>query len=320
MVTMRDVAHVAGVSPKTVSRVFRDDPHVLPETRERVARAMSELHYTPNMLARTFRDGRLAMAAVAVPDLADPFFASLARAVERVAHTEDHGVVVASLGDDPADEEALVAAMLQRQLSGLIIAPISRDQGYLTPWLTSLPVVFVDREPVGVRADYFIEDDERGARTAVDHLFSQGHRRIAVLGDSTDVVTTRHRLAGYRSALADHGVEVDDDLVLLGDPRQARARLHALAERDPDVTAVFSSNSRTTQEVFPAFQSELAGLALVSFGDFPMAAALQPVVPVVDQDPERLGTVAAQRLFARLNSPRSRFKVRNVLDVHLIRA
>jgi LacI family transcriptional regulator len=144
MTTMRDVAARAGVSAKTVSRVFNDDPHVLPETRARVAEALRELGYLPNSLARTFRTGRPPVLGVAVPDLADPFFAVIAKAVEEVATAADMAVVVSSLGYDPAREAGALESLLRRSLSGLVVAPTSADQGHLGTWAARLPVVFVD--------------------------------------------------------------------------------------------------------------------------------------------------------------------------------
>ena len=106
MATMRQIAAAAGVSAKTVSRVFNDDPHVLPATRERVESIMRELDYVPNSLATAFRSGRPSVIGVAVPDIVDPFFAEIARAVERAARDHDMSTLVTSLGDDRDRERA----------------------------------------------------------------------------------------------------------------------------------------------------------------------------------------------------------------------
>jgi LacI family transcriptional regulator len=318
MTTMRDVAARARVSAKTVSRVFNDDPHVLPETRARVAEALRELGYVPNAMARTFRTGRASVLGVAVPDLADPFFAAIATAVERVAARADMGVVVGSLGYQAEHEPAALGALLRRSLSGLVLAPTGDDHRHLQPWAARFPVVFVDRPPRGLRADAFTGDDREGARTAVRHLLARGHRAIAFVGDSPWMSTTAARLAGYRSALADAGLETPGDLVAFGavDPAGAAEVVGRLARAGTPPTALFSADARTTMTLVPALTGRT--WAVVGFGDFPMAHMLSPALTVVDQDPATLGRLAAERVLQRLDAPGRRFRRHTVTPVRLL--
>ncbi len=316
MVTMRDVADRAGVSSKTVSRVFRNEQYVSEAVRQRVTAAMRELNFVPNMLARTFREGRASILGIAVPSIADPFFAAIIEAADAFAATRDHAIAVTSLGSEPGRERPVVEALLRRQISGLLIAPIAPDQSYLKPWLEQAPIVFIDREPTGIDGDVFLEDDCGGAALAVQHLIELGHRRIAFLGANDAVVTTERRLEGYRKAHRAAGIPVDDELVLFAGPQQVGKLLaRAVTTSDPP-TAVFSSNSRTSLEIIPTLQ-ELGrrDLALVSFGDFPMAGSLDPSVTVIDQNPLRLGRAAAERAFQRLDQTQSTLARRTVFDV-----
>src|SRR3954452_12691222 len=148
---MRQVAAVAGVSAKTVSRVLRNDRYVSEEVRLRVERAVAELQYVPNTLARTFRSGSDNAIGVAVPDISDPFFAALTHGVETVARARWSAVIVTSLGDDDAGELPGLEALLGRRLAGLIATPISQDQSYLGPWLARTPVGFGDEPPEGLK-------------------------------------------------------------------------------------------------------------------------------------------------------------------------
>ncbi|ROP44725.1 LacI family transcriptional regulator [Pseudokineococcus lusitanus] len=301
MATMREVALRAGVSVKTVSRVFNDDPHVLPDTRRRVQEALAGLNYTPNSLARTFRDGRAPVVGVAVPSISDPFFAAIAGGVEEVASRHDMSVVVTSLGEDGDRERELVESLLQRQVGALVMTPVAADQSYLARWAARTPVVVVDRPARGVDVDCFVEDDLGGARAATAHLLARGHRRVAFAGDRESVPTTANRLAGYRAALEEAGLEVDPRLVQLGasDPDGAAAAARRLAALDPAPTALFSSDARTTMVLVPALASRR--MAVTGFGDFPMASMLSPALTVVDQDPAALGRRAAERAMRRLD-------------------
>jgi LacI family transcriptional regulator len=322
MTTMSDVARVAGVSAKTVSRVFNDDPHVAPETRERVQWAMSKLNYVPNMLARSFRAGADAAVGLAFPDIADPFFAAMTSSIEEEMYPRSMAVMVTSLGQDPDRERVILELLLRRQISGLIVAAVSRDQSYLKVWQERTPIVFVDRPPRRLTATTVIEDDVDGSRQAVRHLAHHGHRRIAFVGLSTYIATTDRRLAGYRQAMR--------ELALPDDPRLV-CRAHTSAEEvaadlirlltgpDPP-TAVFSDSNTCSMAVVLAMQR--AGLsehvALVGFGDFPMAIALSPSVTVVDQDPARLGRVAVDRLVDLIEDRTKKVQRKTVLPVRLI--
>ena len=320
MATMRDVAAQAGVSAKTVSRVLRNDRYVSDAVRVRVNEAINDLQYVPNMLAVSFRAGHDAAIGVAVPDIADPFFAQIVHSIEAEARARRTSVIVTSLGYQPEFEQGAVEALLQRQVLGLIACPVSPDQSYLVPWLQRTPMVFVDRAPARLTADCVTEDDAGGARLATTHLLDEGHRRIAFIGDAHRAPTTMQRLEGYTEALADSRIAFDDQLVYLGDttaPSIDRA-LTTFTELPQPPSAVFSSNARCTLGVYPALQRLGGdGMALVSFGDFPMAASLKPSVTVIDQDPAAVGKFAAERLFIRIADPAKRLRRRTVLPVSL---
>lgn len=316
MTTMRDVAARAGVSTKTVSRVFNDDPHVLPATRSIVEQAMRELNYVPNVLATTFRAGRTSVIGVAVPDIVDPFFAAISRAVEDTARERGISTLVTSLGD-PDDEREAIESMLGRQLSGLVVAPVGTDHSWLDRWREHTPIVFVDRAPVGLATDTFTEADEAGAVLAVQHLFSHGHRRVAYVGDVVHLSTEMKRLEGWRRAQREAGIDVDDDLVrvFVSDRDAAREAVAALRALPDPPTAIFSANARCSMAL--AFELRESPIAMVGFGDFPMADALTPSISVIDQDPRRLGALAADRIFARLEGAPGETES-TVLDVTLV--
>lgn len=322
MSTMRQVAALAGVSAKTVSRVMHNDKYVSQDVRRRVELAITELNYVPNVLARSFRSGSDTAIGMAVPNIADPFFAAATHAVEQVARRRGVAVVVTSLGDVGADERTGVEALLSRQLSGLICTPVSPDQSYLKPWQARMPIVFIDRPPTGIVADSVVEDDLAGAQEATAHLVRHGHRRIGFIGDNLGLSTTSGRLKGYQAALDAAGLETDPALVALGgtpDLDVATMTRHLLDTPRPP-TALLSSNARCSLAVVPALLAlERHDIALISFGDLPLASSLRPPLTVIDQDPEELGRRAAGRIFERIDHPTRRLKRRVVLPVALVR-
>jgi len=297
---MRDVARAADVSVKTVSRVFNGDPNVTPETRARVEHAMKELNYVPNTLASTFRSGHSHVIGISVPDIVDPFFASIARSCDEVSRKHGLSTLVTSVGDDPRGQREAVESLLARRLAGLVMVPIGNDHSWLERWQSNTPIVFVDREAQNLEATSFTDDNFAGAQLGTAHLIDHGHKPIAYFGDDLSLSTEVQRQAGYRAAIEESGCEFDDRLVIGNvSSRQAAAdALEQLEQQSSRPAAIFSSNARTTMCLVPVLKK--FGLPLVGFGDFPLADVVNPSVTVVAQNPSQLGALAAEHIFESL--------------------
>src|SRR3954469_24999821 len=217
---LRDVAAVAGVSLRTASRVLNDDPRVAVDTRARVRRAMHDLKYTPDSMARSLRAGTDTAVGMVVESVADPFFSAMVAAVEKAESTSGKSVLVASTHGDAARERDVVAQMLSRRVGGLLLAPTTSDHGWLH---TNTPLVLVDRAAPGLDADVVGIDDEAAAADAIHHLVAHGHRPFVYISDHPLVPTSRARLAGYRKAMAANGLDVDPRLVRADCPDGASA-------------------------------------------------------------------------------------------------
>ncbi|GLI01594.1 LacI family DNA-binding transcriptional regulator [Phytohabitans aurantiacus] len=318
--TLRDVSSLAGVSAKTVSRVINDDPAVAPGTAEKVQAAIRELGFFPNPVARSLRVGRDDAVGLVVENIADPFFAEVTSAVEEVARERGMFVVIASAGYAPENERVVVDGLTNRRVAGLIITPTSGDHSYLGHGHSRLPTVFVDRPPIQHDADTVLADNEGGARLATRHLIDHGHRRVAFIGDRLHIYTTRLRYQGFRAAMLDAGLQVDERLVrvdAMGAQNSTAATVELLTS-DPNPTAVISANARTSLGVVKALhQEDRTDIAHVSFDDFQGAESLNPPVTAVYQDPQALGRQAAELLFDRLNGDDTPPR-RVVLPVRLI--
>jgi LacI family transcriptional regulator len=302
---MHHVAERAGVSLKTVSRVINDEPNVAAATAARVTAAIAELGFRRNDLARSLRQGRSsATLGLVIEDVANPFYSAIAQAVERVARERGFMVIAGSCAEDPERERELVHALLRRRVDALVLVPAAADHGWLAGEDT--PIVFLDRPPVGVEADAVLLDNAGGAHSAVAHLVAHGHRRIACVADPEELVTAAERIAGYRAALADAGIEPDPRLVRTSsrDPEHSQAivaELLALPERVRP-TALFTGNNRHTVGALRALRAQPGrDLALVGFDDFELADLLATPTTVVRHDSHRMGVEAARLAFARLD-------------------
>jgi LacI family transcriptional regulator len=301
---MRHVAQRAGVSLKTVSRVINDEPNVASATAERVTEAIAELGFRRNDLARSLRHGRSsATLGLVIEDVANPFYSAVAQAVETAARRRGFMVIAGSCAEDPERERELVQALLRRRVDALVLVPASHDHAWLAGEET--PVVFLDRPPRGVDADAVLLDNAGGARSAVEHLLAHGHRRIACVADPEELVTSAERLAGYRAALADAGIEPDPRLVRTEarDPEHSQAIAAELLALPPDVrpTAFFTGNNRHTVGALRALRGRDREVALVGFDDFELADLLATPTTVIRHDSHRMGAEAAELAFARLD-------------------
>ncbi len=309
--TMRDVAAVARVSLKTVSRVINGESTVAPELAARVHRAASTLDYRPNLTARNLRssDGRTRTIGVLLENVANPFSSALHRAVEDVASSRGVAVFAGSVDEDPRRERELALALIARRVDGLIIVPAGDDQSYLANEQRSgLSLVFADRPPRLLRADVVGSDNTGGAQSAVRHLIAAGHTRIAFLGDLRQISTAADRFAGYTQALSDARVELDSDLVRtdLHSAAAAEAATRALMQgRRP--SALFSTQNLVTIGAIRALRAlDLhEHTAMIGFDDILLADMLQPAVTVIAQDPAAIGAKACEVLFQRMDGDRS---------------
>jgi LacI family transcriptional regulator len=310
--TMNDVAALAGVSLKTVSRVVNGVATVDPVLTAKVRAAAAKLGYRPNLTASNLRrsDRRTSTIGMLIEDAANPFSAALMRAVEDVAHEREVRVLFASLDEDPDRERDLARELIDRRADGLIIVPAGHDHSYLSDERNAgTCLVFLDREPKLLSADAVVSENHRGSVNAVRHLLDQGHRRIGFLGDRATISTAAQRLAGYRHALEVAHLDPDEQLVRAGlsSVEEAIAAANELLSLPDPPTALFTSQNLAT--IGAARVLRTLGLqdevAMVGFDDFPLADLLRPGISVIVQDGEGMGRLAAEILFRRLDGDES---------------
>jgi LacI family transcriptional regulator len=310
--TIRDVAALAGVSLKTVSRVINREPAVSTKVRTRVHAAVDRLGYRPNLTASSLRraDGKSATIGVLLEDVGNPFSSTLHRAIADVAAERGVLVLAGSSDEDAARERELVSAFTSRRVDGLIIVPASHDHSYLlSERQAGTAIVFVDRPPSFLDADTVLTDNEAGVRRGVRHLIGHGHKRIGYLGDVSTIATAAMRYQGYLEELAANGLDVDERIIQLGRrgiESAETATIELFSSKRPP-TALFTGQNLITIGAFRGLRK--LGLhnrvGLVGFDDFLLADLLEPGITVIAQDPAALGRAAAEVLFRRLDGDHS---------------
>ena len=321
-VRMRDVAERAGVGVMTVSRVLNGSARVAEKTSARVGRALKELQYQPNLMARALRGHRSRSIGVIVPYLYDPFFASCAHAISVVAKQHAYSVLVAT-SDERTDTETEAARdLLRRQVEGIIVIPACNGRCHLTAAeFRSTPMVAIDRpitrpaaRPLARSAarpiarsqiDTVLVENQRGAALATEHLIHHGHKRICFIGLSQKIYTMHARLAGFTKAMRSAGLKPECFSSAIDEASTLNFLRSVLGRPNPP-TAIFAANGLASCDVLRAAATLdihiPEELAFIGFDDFALADILRPALTVVRQPVERAGEQAAQLLFSRIDA------------------
>ncbi len=306
MPTIYDVAERAGVAPATVSRVINESGYVSEETRVRVRRAIDELRYTPNRLARGLRSKQTQTLGLIVTDITNPFWTTVARGAEDAASQAGFSVILCNTDESDAKQEQYVNLLLEKQVDGFLLVPATRDVTTVSLIQErAVPIVVLDRR-MPIPVDTVRGDSEGGAHELTTHLLSLGHRRIALLGGSVDVPTAQERVVGYRRALDEAGIPVDESLILSRAFTQEAgyAMTQVVLKMKPRPTALFAVNNFIAIGAARALRDAKLRLpedvALVSFDDLPTALIVEPFLTVAAQPAYEMGRLATELLMARI--------------------
>ncbi|GAA1394253.1 LacI family DNA-binding transcriptional regulator [Luteococcus peritonei] len=309
-VRLRDVAQRAGVSVRTVSNVVNDAPHVKETTRARVQEAITELGYRPNLSARQLKYGRSGFLTLAIPQIDSPYFAELAQQFTQAA--AEHGfIALMDVTGGQVDQERLVMSGMQSHMvDGVVFSPLGVKAADFADRRDSTPMVLLGERAVPEGYDHVAIDSVEASRAVVSHLLQLGRRRIAVIGYEAFDGTASVRLQGFREAMQQAGVPVDEELVVgvtayaRAEGRQAMERLLALPE-PPD--AVFCFNDLMAIGALSACRA--AGVrvpqdvAVAGFDDIAEASFTEPPLTTVRPDIATLTREAVRVLLSRIEDP-----------------
>jgi LacI family transcriptional regulator len=308
VVTMRDVAEVAGVSVATVSRVLSGARGVGASRTEAVERAAQQLGYRPNLLASSLRRSQTRSVAMVIPHIANPYFPRLVQAVERALAADDHELLLADSQDSPDVEGRRVRSLLERRVDGLLLVPCHEQHSAALLAEVDVPYVLLDRTVSGGSYDRVVIDDAAGVRSVIAHLRTRGRRTFAFVGAEPVTSTARARLETFRAEVGDGAPTYLSDFSLQWG-REAAARL--VAERLPD--AVVCGNDLTAIGVQRGLRDAGVRLpdevAVTGYDDVGFAEVSEPPLTTISQPVDELGDVAVRLLLERTrgetSAPRS---------------
>jgi LacI family transcriptional regulator len=243
---IRDIAEKAGVSATTVSHVLNKSRHVHPDTVARVLQAVEDLHYKPNMLARSLRRRQTNTIGLLVSDIENPYFAEIASAVETAAYERDYSLILCNTAESIEKEICYVEVLFGKQVDGLILAPAPGDHAYLAHYLArGERVVVINRHVPDIAAPVVLGDDEQSFFALASRFLAAGHRFLGAIVGLESVRTTADRLRGLERAMAAYGLSLVDAWLYPGQARPAggRAAAQAFIGLESRPTCVLSFNS-----------------------------------------------------------------------------
>jgi LacI family transcriptional regulator len=307
MPTIRDVAQKAGVASMTVSRVINNSGYVSEDTRAKVEAAIAELGYVPNMLGPSLRFKQTNTLALVLTDITNPYWTTLARGVEDAAQEKDYSVILCNTDESPEKQAQYLTMLLKRRIDGILLVPThSSTDAVQAIQKQNITVVVLDRDVSNANVDIVRSDSFGGAYQLTSHLIELGHRHIAILSGPKLVSTSTERVAGFRQAMQDAGLDEAAGSVYWGSfsltsgCEMAQAALNAI----PRPTAFLAVNNFIANGALQTLhECQLRvpqDISLVSFDDIPVILNPTPFLTVVVQRAYEMGYQATQLLLARL--------------------
>lgn len=314
-ITISDVAHQAGVSKQTVSRVINDRPDVAPETRQQVKDLIKAMGYEPDPIARSMKGSTYTFGCI-TPNLSDFNISAIVQAAQSEARKNGYFILTGSAQTE-FDVPPLLKEILNRRVDGLLVINPRDDNRYrhLQPLIEAgLPIVYIKNSPAEEPVFAVCLDDFRGGYLATQYLLSLGHKSIVVILGPENEECTKNRLAGYMKALDDAGMEADQRLIIQGDWSASTGKtvITKFLRYQVEFSAIFAQNDRMALGAIRALRE--TGLripqdvSVVGYDDLPLTSYFDPPLTTIHQPIERFGQIGVQLLFEAVNKPDSKPK------------
>ncbi|NUN70089.1 MAG: LacI family DNA-binding transcriptional regulator [Bacteroidetes bacterium] len=311
--TLKDIANKTGVSVSTVSRVLHDNSKkykISDETQERVKKAAKELGYRINTLARGLRLQKTYEIGLIVPDIANPFFSAMIKSLAGELRKGGYNFIVYDTDEDISIEKSAVKSLMEKRVDGMIIASVGQEFSHIQKLRdANVPIVMIDRCFDSLDIDSVSVDNVKGSLFAVNHLIKEGHTRIAFIQGLPGTYANETRLQGYKQALNDAGIGIDEHLIVGDDFRSLNGYLetkHLLKNPVPP-TAIFTAGDLIALGALEACREHgiriPSDLSLVTFDDPVFTSYLSPALTAIEQPIQKMTEMAVAMLYRRMRNP-----------------
>ncbi|MCM3716109.1 LacI family transcriptional regulator [Alkalihalobacillus oceani] len=322
-VTSKDVAKKAGVSQATVSRVINNYPHMKQSTREKVLKAIQELGFTPDQIARSLNMRKTSSIGLIVGDISNPFFAETAKVIISQARKSGFDVILTDTEHESVNLEKSIESLVGKRVEGIIIGSVDLYDSKTRQFAeTGFPVVFYNtniHEDIG---NYVVLNNKKGAKVGVKHLVELGHRKIAYISGTLKYSNLSGRLEGFKEALKEYDLPFDKHLIKEFDVSSngISTFLKAQMEQPNPPTAFFAASDQIAFTVMEAAR-ELGlqipdDISVIGFDNINISANPFINLTTISQQHRRMASIALENLLTLIKNDNE--MIRNVLEPELI--
>ncbi|MHB8581327.1 MAG: LacI family DNA-binding transcriptional regulator [Ignavibacteriaceae bacterium] len=327
-VTLNHIAEKAKVSVTTVSRVLNNKNkkyRISDETQKLVLKTAKALNYRPNELARGLRLKKTHTIGLVVPDISNPFFASVTRIIQTSAYKSGYSLIVCNTDENFKSEIEQVELLRSKGVDGFIIMPVGVDSRHIKELKNdNIPLVLLDRCFDDIKTNSVVVDNYLGAYNAIEHLVKYGHTRIAIIQGLLNTSTNNERVKGYKDILTKYGITIDQRLIVGKDFRKENGYVETklLLNLESPPTAIFTFSDLITIGALQAIVEEGLSIpediSLVAFDDTEFAPFLMAPLTAVSQPKELMGEIAVKMLIEEIKAKGKLEKKRITLKPKLI--
>jgi LacI family transcriptional regulator len=313
-VTIRDVAVASGTSISTVSRVISGSAPVKKKTKAAVEKAIDELGYRPDYIARALKTKATKTVGLLLNDITNPFYASIAKGAEEEANVNGYMMVLSNINEDPKTELNNLKLFHDRRVDGILFGPTGKNLKFIQYLNKLIPLVQIDRKLEKLDAPAVIVDNEQGSFLAVNELIAQGHKSIGVIKWKAGVHTPQDRFQGYLKALSQAGIEFDPSIIIEAPdfaPRKTSDFAKQLIDRENRPTAIFVLNNQLGIGALRAIKEanlEIPkDIALLVFDDIETFSLTTPPISAISQPAFSIGKKAMKLLLNRIKNENTEY-------------
>jgi DNA-binding LacI/PurR family transcriptional regulator len=311
----------------TISRVINNKDDVSQKTRESVLQVIERLNYRPSSIARGLATRRTCALGLVVPDIANPFFATIVRSAEEEAYAKDYSVFLGNTNEDPQRELTVLHSLEDKQVDGLILCSSRLKDDVLFEILARFPAtVLVFRERKGADVGAFTIDDVFGGQAAIEHLLRSGHRNIGLISGPPISLSVFGRLKGYQIALQAADITINESWIRHCHPvvESGQETAYDLLKNNPEISALFCHNDLIAVGALQAC-AELGlrvpdDIAIVGYDDIRLAALVSPALTTLHIPSVEIGTQAMQMLLGQIEDESAEPKEIHLQPKLIIRA
>ncbi len=333
-VTIKDIAKALGLSTSTVSRALRDSYEISPETKKLVLEYAEKINYHPNPIALSLKERRSRSIGVIVSEIANSFFSQSIDGIESIAYNNGYNVIISQTRESYDRELINLNYLTSRSIDGLIVSVSAetKDFSYFRELFNKgMPIVFFDRIVNDIDTHKVIVDSYQGAYDATVHLLKNGYKRIAAITNSELLSITRDRLAGYKAALAEHGIKEKDMFVkycahgglILSEVHTAVEELLEQKNRPDALLALSDKLTTGCLRVLKAKKLKVPeDIGLVGFSNSDLTELIDPPLTIIKQPAQEMGEIAMSLLLQLIESkhPFTEFETRKLAPQLITRA